>query len=75
MKWIACSVLVALTCCAAPLDGDGVFAVPGSYPERPRLRFADGQVSLNDTCMIRLSNKLNPKIPPMYVNGQPLGFC
>ncbi len=54
---------------------DGVFAVPGSEPKLQRLRYVDGQVSANDSCVIRLSNRLNPKIPPLYVNGQPLGFC
>lgn len=41
----------------------------------PRLRFrADGQVSLNDRCPVR-KVKLNPKMPPAYVNGRPIGFC
>jgi len=25
--------------------------------------------------MIRMENALNPAIPPMYVNGEPVGFC
>jgi hypothetical protein len=41
----------------------------------PRLRFfEDGQVSLNDRCAVR-KVKLNPKMPAVYVNGQPVGFC
>ena len=41
----------------------------------PRLRYFDGsQVSLNDRCAVR-KVKLNPKMPPVYVNGQPIGFC
>ena len=41
----------------------------------PRVRyFDDGQVSLNDRCAVR-KVKLNPKMPPVYVNGQPIGFC
>lgn len=41
----------------------------------PRLRyFEDNQVSLNDRCAVR-KVKLNPKMPPVYVNGQPVGFC
>ena len=59
----------------APLDGNGVVALPSADPARFHLRYVDGQVSLNDACAIRLQNKLNPKIPPLYVNGQPIGFC
>ena len=40
----------------------------------PRLIFADGLVSLNDRCMVRRV-KLNPKMPPIYVSGEPVGFC
>ena len=56
-------------------DTAGAFAVPGKDPTHHHLRFADGQVSPNDSCMILLGNNLNPKVPPMYVNGLPLGFC
>lgn len=40
----------------------------------PRIRFADGLVSLNDRCPVRKA-KLNLKMPPVYVNGRPVGFC
>ena len=41
----------------------------------PRVRYYEGgQVSLNDRCAVR-KVKLNPKMPPCYVNGQPIGFC
>ena len=41
----------------------------------PRIRYFDGgQVSLNDRCAVR-KGKLNTKMPPIYVNGQPIGFC
>jgi len=58
-----------------PMTGDGVFAVPGDDEDHHRLRFADGQVSRNDSCMIKLGNRLNPRVPAMYVNGEPLAFC
>jgi hypothetical protein len=58
-----------------PLDDDGVFYVLGDDPLRPRVRYLDGQVSLNASCAIRAGNKLGRKIPPVYVNGQPIGFC
>jgi len=69
---------LGLTACQmspAPLQGDGVFTVPSADPERHHLRFVDGQVSRNDTCMVRLENGLNPRVPPLYVNGEPVGFC
>lgn len=41
----------------------------------PRVRyFEDSQVTLNDRCAVR-KVKLNPKMPAVYVNGQPVGFC
>lgn len=40
----------------------------------PRLRLADGQVTVNDRCMVRQS-KLNRRLPPVFVNGRPVGFC
>ncbi len=38
------------------------------------LRFEDGAVSLNDRCPVRRS-RLNRKMPPVFVNGRPVGFC
>jgi hypothetical protein len=43
-------------------------------PRFPRIRYADGQLSLNDRCAVRLG-KLNTKIAPLYVNSRPVGFC
>ena len=62
-------------CFGPQLDGDGVFVLESVRRDRAHLRYADGQISVNDACMIRLENGLNPRIPPMYVNGRPLGFC
>lgn len=42
--------------------------------EYPRLRYEDGMVSLNDRCPVRRV-RLNPKMPPVRVNGHPVGFC
>lgn len=42
--------------------------------ELPRLVFPDGTRTENDRCMV-LQRKLNPRIPPTYVNGTPVGFC
>ena len=48
--------------------------VPGTDEKFPRLRYADGQISLNDRCPVRHA-KLNPRMAPVYVNGKPIGFC
>lgn len=61
---------------AAPAVSHQVF---GEYiqPEDsfPKLRYLEtGLVSLNDRCAVR-KVRLNSKMPPVYVNGQPIGFC
>jgi len=58
-----------------PLSDDGIFYVLGEDPARPRVRYLDGQIALDTSCAIRIGNKLNRKVPPVYVNGQPIGFC
>jgi hypothetical protein len=60
---------------ACVLDGAGVFYVAGADPTRPLVRYADGQVGPLDHCAIRTANKLSRRIPPVYVNGAPIGFC
>lgn len=41
----------------------------------PRIRyFETNLVSINDRCAVR-KTKLNLKMAPVYVNGQPVGFC
>lgn len=76
-RTIVAAGLLLLTACAGrpQLTGDGVFALASADPMHPRLRFGDGQISMNASCMIKLGNKLNPKIPPFYLNGTPVGFC
>ncbi|GEM_PF-3590384 len=71
-------VLVLAGCASTSIErsnGDGVFAVPGDQQSHHRLRFADGQVSPNDSCMVKLGNRLNREVPPLYVNGLPMAFC
>lgn len=58
-----------------PLDDEGIVYVLAAQPGYPRVRYLDGQLSLNESCAIRVENKLSRKIPPVYVNGQPIGFC
>lgn len=48
--------------------------VPTADPKHPRLRFSDSLTSVNDRCIVSQS-ALNPRVKPVYVNGQPIGFC
>lgn len=48
--------------------------VPGDDPELPRVRYEDGQISINDRCPLR-HGKLSAGIDPVYVNGAAVGFC
>ena len=75
MKRLAPLVLLLAVVGCRGLDDRGVFPMVEADDGPPRLRYPDGQVSLNRTCMIRLSNRLNPRMPPAFVNGRPLGFC
>lgn len=59
-------------------SGSAMMMLPAAYTdttaEFPRLRFADGEESLNDRCPVRKA-KLNRRLPPLFVNGHPVGFC
>ena len=71
------AVLLALAAAAAltwPQNGSAQRYVPTQDPEHPLLKYADSLTSLNDRCAVRKA-KLNPKVRPVYVNGQPIGFC
>ena len=56
------------------LVADHPIAFVDTTLEFPYVQFADGQVSLNDRCPVRRV-KLNRRMPPIYVNGRPVGFC
>lgn len=59
-------------------DDAYVSPLPAAYvdstAELSPLRFADGTVSLNDRCPVRRGH-LNRRMPPVYVNSRPVGFC
>lgn len=48
--------------------------VPTADLEHPKVRYPDSKVSLNDRCPVR-GGKLSTTYKPVYVNGQPIGFC
>ena len=67
---------LALFLLLLPAAGDAaqVATYEGGSPDHPLVRFADGDLSLNDRCPVR-RNRLNLRMPPVYVNGRPIGFC
>jgi hypothetical protein len=58
-----------------PLDDDGIFYVLGPDPAHPRVRYLDGQLAESESCAVQLGKKLSRRVPPVYVNGRPIGFC
>jgi hypothetical protein len=52
--------------------------LPAAYADTvsdlSRLRYADGELSMNDRCPVR-KGRLNLRLAPLYVNGRPIGFC
>lgn len=81
-------VAVCLGACGQKESADKTADATATMDDRPvlaefvnpedslsHLRYlADGQTSLNDRCAVR-KVRLNPKMPPLYVNGRPVGFC
>ena len=73
--------IVALSCSKkseSPAESVAYIAY-GEYVEStdsfPQIRyFEGGLVSPNDRCAVR-KVKMNTKMPPVYVNGRPIGFC
>ena len=43
-------------------------------PDFPKLKLSDGTTTANDRCPIT-KRKLSVHFPPVYVNGQSIGFC
>ena len=58
----------------APLPSASTPAEYVTTDSLSKIRFADGQVSLNDRCPVRKVS-LNLRMPAVYVNGHPVGFC
>ncbi len=71
--------IVAVACSGKPEEAKKEHVVFGEYvqPEDsfPRMRYLEsGLIAPNDRCAVR-KVRLNPKMPPVYVNGRPIGFC
>lgn len=78
--WMAASAALVLLAagCGKEKPESGMDLLPAAYTdttaEFPHLRYRGGQESLNDRCPVRKA-KLNLRLPPVYVNGHPVGFC
>ena len=63
---------------AAPDSSKVEYEILAEYVEEDSLSplryLADGQVTLNDRCPVRLV-RLNRRMEPVWVNGRPVGFC
>lgn len=70
-RGLAVATFVAI---ALPSAGVAQRFITTDDAEFPRVQYADSLYSLNDQCIVRL-RKLSLRIPPVYVNGLPIGFC
>lgn len=75
-SWAAPGMIAALVLAAAlsGRPGSAQTYVPTSDLEHPKVKYADNSVSLNDRCPVR-TGKLSTTYKPVYINGQPIGFC
>lgn len=56
-------------------DGSNETTVRDTLRNRyPHLKLEGGQISLNDRCPVRKVG-LNRRLPVLFVNGRPIGFC
>ena len=72
---------IGLWSCATPdperieiVDDSALATFADSTLELSPLRFEVGGVSLNDRCPVR-KGRLNRRMPPIFVNQHPVGFC
>jgi hypothetical protein len=70
-------VLVQDNIPAAYIDADGTHEGMTRDTLRnpyPHLKLTGGAISLNDRCPVRKA-PLNRRLPTLFVNGKPIGFC
>ena len=65
---------LVLVTTALPASSAAQRHVAADDPEYQRVQYTDSLYSLNDQCIVRL-RRLSLSIPPVYVNGLPIGFC
>lgn len=62
---------------AAYIDADGTHESMARDTLRnafPHLKLTGGEITLNDRCPVRKA-PLNRRLPALFVNGHPIGFC
>lgn len=74
----AATMAVLFSCAKEPdgpilIDSSG-FATKTDTTKICTLQYPDGQLTLNDRCPVRKGG-LNVRMPAIYVNQQPIGFC
>ena len=74
VSWRLVTLAVGSVAALGPLRAEAQRYLPMPDRDHPRLKYADSLESLNDRCIVRKA-KLNLKMRPVYVNGQPVGFC
>ena len=79
LTMVTAAVVIGSACSKKVKDKEIEYIELGEYvnlqDSLPRVRYFESNlVSLNDRCAVR-KGKLNNKMPPVYVNGQPIGFC
>lgn len=70
-------VMVSTNHPAAYVNADGSGETPkiDTLVNRfPHMKMADGKITINDRCPVTKA-PLNLRLPVLYVNSQPLGFC
>lgn len=61
----------------AYVDADGSHESSSRDTSRnryPHLKMTGGEITLNDKCPVRKAG-LNLRLPALFVNGRPIGFC
>ena len=76
---IAVSIIATVFACgkeptARLVDDIGLGIYTDTLLDYPPMRYANGNVTINDRCPVR-KVPLNPRLTPLFVNGKPLGFC
>ncbi len=75
--WTLFIPLAVLSCSQEPtvlVDDSGLAVRVDTTADLSKLRYPDGQLTLNDQCPVRRV-RLNTRMPAIYVNQHPVGFC
>ncbi len=73
---VACAVIASLALLAvagAANHSAAAEKIPVEGTDRHLMQWSEGEISVNDICPVLLK-KLGPR-RPIWVNGQPVGFC